>query len=107
MHVRAVTLRDAYPIPMMDGLLSRLPPVHCISKIDLKDVFWQICLDPVARAKTVFTVLNRPLYAVEEFAVPKTQKQLRRILWMTGWYQRFIPNYSNVVFALMELIPVE
>ncbi|KAH8273751.1 hypothetical protein KR018_007136, partial [Drosophila ironensis] len=43
--LNSVTVRDAYPIPIMEGLLSRLPPVHCISKIDLKDAFWQICLD--------------------------------------------------------------
>ncbi|KAH8340330.1 hypothetical protein KR074_008541, partial [Drosophila pseudoananassae] len=43
--LNSVTVRDAYPIPIMEGLLSRLPPVHCISKIDLKDAFGQICLD--------------------------------------------------------------
>lgn len=60
--LNAVTVKDAYPIPIMDGLLSRLPSVHCISKIDLKDAFWQICLDQESRAKTAFTVPNRPLY---------------------------------------------
>lgn len=198
-----VTVRDAYPIPIMDGLLSRLPPVYCISKIDLKDAFWQICLDQESRAKTAFTVPNRPLYqfkrmpfglsnapqtmsrlmdlvipyrlksqvlvylddllvlshsfedhlihlsevatqlrkagltinvqksqfclkkvdylgylvgegtlqvnpdkirAVDEFPIPKTQKQLRRFLGMTGWYQRFISNYSSVIFSLTELL---
>lgn len=202
-NLNAGTVRDAYPIPIMDGLLSRRPPVHCISKIDLKDAFWQICLDQDSRAKTAFNRPNRPLYqfkrmpfgltnapqtvsrlmdivipyqlkshvlvylddllvlsssfeehlihltvvatqlrkagltinvqksqfclrkvdylgfivgegtlqvnpgkilAVEEFPVPKTQKQLRRFLGMTGWYQRFIPNYSDVIFALTELL---
>jgi len=49
-------------MPILDGLISRLPPVHCISKIDLKDAFRQIALDPESRAKTAFTVPNRPLY---------------------------------------------
>lgn len=201
--LNAVTVKDAYPMPIMDGLLSRLPPVHCISKVDLKDAFWQICLDDVSRAKTAFTVPNRPLYqfkrmpfgltnapqtmsrlmdmvipyqlkshvlvylddllvlsssfeehlihltevatqlrkagltinvqksqfcirkvdylgfivgegtlhvnpdkvrAVEEFPVPKSQKQLRRFLGMTGWYRRFIPNYSTIIFSLTELL---
>lgn len=201
--LNAVTVKDAYPIPIMDGLLSRLPPVHCISKIDLKDAFWQICLDQESRAKTAFTVPNRPLYqfkrmpfglsnapqtmcrlmdlvipyqlkshvlvylddllvlsnnfedhllhlsevatqlrkagltinvqksqfclktvdylgylvgegtlqvnpnkiaAVRDFPVPKTQKQLRRFLGMTGWYQRFISNYSTFIFNLTELL---
>lgn len=46
----------------MDGLLIRHPPVQCISKIDLKDAFWQFCLDQVSRAKTAFMVPNRPVY---------------------------------------------
>jgi len=42
--------------------------------------------------------------AVSEFPIPKTQKQLRRFLGMTGWYQRFISNYSSVIFHLTELL---
>jgi len=29
--LNAVTVKDAYPIPIVESLLSRLPPVHCIS----------------------------------------------------------------------------
>ncbi|XP_065361991.1 uncharacterized protein LOC135955566 [Calliphora vicina] len=57
-----VTTKDAYPIPNIDGLISRLPPVNIISKIDLKDAFWQIELSKESRPKTAFTVPNRPLY---------------------------------------------
>lgn len=201
--LNSVTIKDAYPMPILEGLLSRLPPVHCISKIDLKDAFWQIELDSQSRAKTAFTVPNRPLYqfkrmpfglsnapqtlcrlmdmvipynmkshvlvylddllvlsstfedhlkhlaevavqlrkagltinvaksqfglkqvqylgfivgegtlqtnsekvrAVAEFPVPNTQKQLRRFLGMTGWYQRFLSQYSTVIFPLTELL---
>lgn len=49
-------------MPNIDGILSRLPPVYCISKIDLKDAFWQIKLDKDSKQKTAFTVPNRPLY---------------------------------------------
>ncbi|XP_075163115.1 uncharacterized protein LOC142235742 [Haematobia irritans] len=42
--LNSVTEKDAYPIPNIEGILSRLPPVHWISKIDLKDAFWQIRL---------------------------------------------------------------
>lgn len=43
--LNSVTVKDAYPIPNIDGIISRLPPVFCISKIDLKDAFWQIKLE--------------------------------------------------------------
>lgn len=55
-------LKEASPIPNIDGLLSRLPPVNCVSKIDLKDAFWQINLSRESRPKTAFTIPNRPLY---------------------------------------------
>lgn len=44
--VNAVTVKDAYPIPFVGGILSRLPKAEFISSIDLKDAFWQIPLEP-------------------------------------------------------------
>lgn len=35
--LNAVTVKDAYPMPNIEGIVSRLTPVHVISKIDLKD----------------------------------------------------------------------
>lgn len=61
-RLNEVTVKDSYPIPNIDGILARLPPVHCISKIDLKDAFWQVSLSEDSRPKTAFTVPNRPLY---------------------------------------------
>jgi hypothetical protein len=46
----------------------------------------------------------KKINAVSEFPIPKTQKQLRRFLGITGWYQRFISNYSSVIFPLTELL---
>ncbi|XP_059221616.1 uncharacterized protein LOC131996179 [Stomoxys calcitrans] len=60
--LNAVTVRDSYPMPNIEGILSRLPEVHYISKVDLKDAFWQIELTEGSRPKTAFTVPNRPLY---------------------------------------------
>lgn len=201
--LNSVTTKDAYPIPNIDGLLSRLPPVHWITKIDLKDAFWQIKLDPRSRPKTAFAVPNRPLYqftrmpfglcnapqtlcrlmdkvipyylksrvfvylddllivsqtfeehlnhlyevatqlrkagltinvgksnfglnqvkylgyvvgkgtleadkekvsAIVDYPVPKTIRQLRRFLGMTGWYRRFIHNYADVTHPLTDLL---
>lgn len=57
-----VTTKDAYPLPIINGLLSRLGETHYISSIDLKDAFWQIELEESSRPKTAFTVSGRPLY---------------------------------------------
>lgn len=61
-RLNEITVKDAYPMPNIDGLLSRLPPVHIISKIGLKDAFWQVNLLKESRPKIAFTIPNRPLY---------------------------------------------
>ena len=52
--LNSVTIKDAYPMPNIEGILSRLPSVQIISKIDLKDAFWQISLFKESRPKTAF-----------------------------------------------------
>lgn len=198
-----LTVKDAYPIPLIDGLLSRLGGTHFISSIDLKDAFWQIPLSPESRPYTAFAVPGRPLYqftvmpfglcnapqslsrlmsyviphqlqdkvfvylddllivsssfaehisllsdvaarlvqagltinidkskflmreieylgfvvgegcirpnpekvvAISEFPAPKNVRQVRRFLGMTGWYMRFISNYSTLAAPLTELL---
>lgn len=201
--VNAVTVRDAYPLPHIEGILSRLPRAEFISSLDLKDAFWQIPLDMNSRDKTAFTVPNRPLYqftvmpfglcnapqtmcrlmdkvipynlrervfvylddlllisedfsshidllyevahhirkagltinigkshfclrhvkylgyvvgngtlqtdpdkvsAVVDFPSPKSVRELRRFLGMTGWYRRFIANFAEISNPLTELL---
>lgn len=60
--VNTVTVKDAYPMPMIDGIMSRLADTFFISSIDLKDAFWQIDLDQKSREITAFTVPGRPHY---------------------------------------------
>lgn len=61
-QLNKVTTKDAYPTPLIDGIISRLNDTRFISSIDLKDAFWQIELEDDAREKTAFTVPGRPLY---------------------------------------------
>lgn len=60
--VNSVTVKLAYPIPNIDGILSRLSNTKYISAIDLKDAFWQIPLDDKSKEKTAFVIPGRPLY---------------------------------------------
>ncbi|KAH8362497.1 hypothetical protein KR084_010321, partial [Drosophila pseudotakahashii] len=43
--LNALTVKDAYPLPSIDGILSRIDQTHYISSVDLKFAFWQIELD--------------------------------------------------------------
>ena len=40
--------------------------------------------------------------AVREFPVPKTKKQVRQLLGLTGYYRRFVRNYAEHTFLLTE-----
>lgn len=42
--------------------------------------------------------------AIVEFPSPVTVKQVRRFLGMTGWYRRFIANYSEITSPLTNLL---
>lgn len=61
-HINSVTAKDAYPMPQIGSIISRLNETRYISSIDLKDAFWQIELEDASREITAFTVPGRPLY---------------------------------------------
>jgi hypothetical protein len=60
--VNDCTKKDAYPLPSIEGIFARLPQANLISKIDLKDAYWQVPLSDASRPITTFTVPGRPLY---------------------------------------------
>lgn len=60
--LNAVTKRDAYPLPNLNRILSRLSHTRFLSAIDLSDAFWQIELREEDRPKTAFAVTGRGFY---------------------------------------------
>ena len=48
--------KDAYPILNIDGILDKLRRAKCISKIDLKNAYFQVALDEESRQYTAFAV---------------------------------------------------
>lgn len=56
------TIRDSYPLPHADRILSRLGPSKYISTIDLSKAFLQVPLHPRSRKFTAFSVLGRGLF---------------------------------------------
>lgn len=80
--VNSVTKKDAYPLPNIDGIFARLPKANLISKLDLKDAFWQIELDEKSKEYTAFTVPGRPLYqfAVMPFGLCNASQTMSRLM---------------------------
>lgn len=61
-----LTKKDAYPLPHVDHILSKLTGAKYLSSIDLKAAFWQIPLEASSCEKTAFVVPSRGLF---EFVV--------------------------------------
>lgn len=89
--VNEATVKDAYPLPIIEGLLGRLDQTRYISSIDLKDAFWQIPLGEGSRDKTAFTVPGRPLYqfAVMPFGLCNAPQRMCRLM------DRVIPHHLH------------
>jgi hypothetical protein len=77
-----VTEKDAFPTPLIDSILSRLPKAKYISAVDLKKAFWQIPLEESSRPYTAFTVPGCPLYQyrVMPFGLTNAPSCLSRLM---------------------------
>jgi len=99
--VNAATKKDAYPLPQIDGILSRLPKAMYISSLDLKDAYWQIPLEPSSRDKTAFTIPGKPLYQCTRrlmpFGLTKASQTMTRLM------DKVIPpDLRNEVFVYLD-----
>lgn len=57
-----VTKRDAYPLPYISSILSKLGGAKYLSSLDLKSGYWQVELDETSKQYTAFTVPGRVLF---------------------------------------------
>lgn len=97
--LNGVTVKDAYPLPKIDGILSRLPKARYISSLDLKHAFWQIELEESCRNYTAFTVPNRPLYryVVMPFGLTNAPMTLCRLMDLV-----IPPQLREMVFVYLD-----
>lgn len=98
-RLNEITKKDAYPLPLIEGLLSRLDQTKYISTLDLKDAFWQIPLDSESREKTAFTIPGRPLYQfrVMPFGLCNAPQTLCRLM------HKVIPHHlHDRVFVYLD-----
>lgn len=97
--VNQVTKKDAYPLPSMEGIFSRLPRANIISKLDLKDAYWQIALSDEAKPLTAFNVPGRPLYqfVVMPFGLCTAPQTMCRLM-----DQLIPPELRHCVFGYLD-----
>lgn len=93
------TKKDAYPLPSIEGIFARLPKANFISKIDLKDAYWQIELDENSKSVTAFTIPGRPLYqfTVMPFGLCNAPQTMCRLM-----DEIIPPDLKNCVFGYLD-----
>jgi len=87
--INSLTTKDAYPLPHIEGILSRLPKASFITSLDLKDAFWQIPLERSSRPITAFVIPGKNLYqfTVMPFGLCNAPQTMSRLM------DRVIPHH--------------
>lgn len=80
--LNSVTVKDAYPMPQIDSILSKLRDAKFLTSIDLRQAFFQIPLDEASRPKTAFAVYGKGLFqfCVMPFGLANSPKTMVRLM---------------------------
>lgn len=97
--LNSVTKKDAYPLPSIEGIFARLPKANIISKLDLKDAYWQVALSDSSKPLTAFTIPGRPLYqfVVMPFGLCNAPQTMSRLI-----DEIIPPELRNSVFGYLD-----
>ncbi|XP_039023154.1 uncharacterized protein LOC120155744 [Hibiscus syriacus] len=127
--LNSMTVKDKFPIPVVEDLLDELHGAVYFSKIDLRSGYWQIRIKPEDIYKTAFRthqghyefktqveylghiisasgVSTDPtkVAAMKNWPMSKSLKSLRGFLGLTGYYRRFIKNYGTISKPLTQML---
>eukprot|EP00253_Pinus_taeda_P021725 PITA_21725 len=116
-----LTVKDKFPIPVIDDLLDELNGAQFFTKLDLRSGYHQIRMKEVDIPKTTFRTHEGHYefcHAIWSLcskvdpkdlgnvgmAQPKTLKSLRGFLGLTGYYHKFVHNYGRIAKPLTQLL---
>ncbi|UYV84041.1 K02A2.6-like [Cordylochernes scorpioides] len=116
------TVKDRYPLPLIDDEIDKLEASRLFSTIDLKNEFLHIPVAEESRKLTSFILKSEITYlgqeikdgvirpsndkvaAVIRFPALKTIRQLQSFLGLTGYFRKFIKNYSIIAKPLSDML---
>ena len=94
-----VTRKDAYPIPSMDSILDKLRRARYLTKIDLKQAYYQIPMEQSSRKYTAFAVPGLGLWQFKRMPLGLTNAPMT--------FQRLVdslfgPEFQPSVFGYLD-----
>ncbi|GJX05191.1 retrotransposon protein, putative, ty3-gypsy subclass [Tanacetum coccineum] len=132
-ELNKITVKNCYPLPMIDDLFDQLQGSSVYPKIDLRSGYHQLRVRDEDIPKTAFRtryghyefqvmpfgltnapavfmdLMNRdfmltpPIEAVKNWKSPTTPTKIHQFLGLAGYYRRFIKDFTNIAKSLTEL----
>ncbi|GFX02059.1 retrovirus-related Pol polyprotein from transposon 412 [Trichonephila clavipes] len=112
-----ITLTQDFVIPTLDDILHEISGSNYFSALDMKSAFNQIPLHFADRHKTAFStpdgfvvtpegilIDKDKSVSINEFPVPKDQKQIKSFLGCCNFYRRYIKNFAKSALPLTNLL---
>ena len=95
----ARTVKDAYPVSSMDGILDKLRGAKYISKIDLKNAYLQVPMEEASKMYTAFSVPGSGFWQFKTmpFGLTNAPATFCRLI-----AALFGPEYEPNVFAYLD-----
>ena len=92
-------VKDAYPLPNIDGVLSWLGDTYFILAVDSNDTSWQIPLISLRKPKTAFTILGWSHYqfGVMSFGLCNAAQSMCRLM------DRVIPSELIICWCFLQI----
>ncbi|XP_070045796.1 uncharacterized protein [Nicotiana tomentosiformis] len=114
------TIKNKFPIPIVEDLLNELGGSVVFSKIDLRSGYHQLRMVVDDISKTAFRThsghyeylvmpfgFNEKIIVIQNWPIPTTLKQLRGFLGLGGYYRRFIKSFGIISRPLTDLLKKE
>ncbi|MCH82791.1 hypothetical protein A2U01_0003603, partial [Trifolium medium] len=122
--LNALTVKDQFPLPMIDELLDELGAARIFTKLDLTSGFHQNRLKPEDASKTAFRPMTAIMsigsshyysntsfissllsvhFANIKFLIWDILWQMVLFLGLSGFYRKFIRNYAGIARPLTSL----
>ncbi|KAL8088870.1 hypothetical protein AgCh_038582 [Apium graveolens] len=109
-ELNKLTIKNKYPLPIIDDLFDQLKRAKYFSKIDLRSGYHQLKIKPEDIQKTAFRTSNEgikvdpaKIEAITNWERPRTPTEVRSFLGLAGYYHRFVQNFSRIATPLTKL----